>query len=70
MTTTTDLKSCCACGNYKEYRDGLCWGCHNAVENIEREFKHFGDDAEHFGDDAEDIGYGKVQQARAERERT
>lgn len=63
MTTTTDIKFCCACGNYKAYRDGLCWGCHNAVENIEREFKHF-------GDDAEDIGYGKVQQARAERERT
>ena len=59
MTTTTDLKFCCACGKYRAYRDGLCWGCHNAVENIEREFKHF-------GDDAEDIGYGKVQQARAE----
>lgn len=59
MTTTTEHKLCRSCGNYKAYRDGLCWGCHNAVENIEREFKHF-------GDDAEDIGYGKVQQARDE----
>lgn len=59
MTNATDLVSCRRCGNYKAYREGLCWGCHNAVKNIEREFKHF-------GDDAEDIGYGKVQQARAE----
>ena len=58
MTTTTDLKFCCACGKYRAYRDGMCWGCHAEYRRHESDF----------ADTAEDIGHGKVQQARAEHE--
>jgi hypothetical protein len=64
---------CHGCGEYKGYDDesGLCWRCHKdaerqlAAEAEERrqEFLLSQHDAA-----AEDIGYGKVQQARAERE--
>ena len=56
MTTTTDLKFCCACGKYRAYRDGMCWGCHAEYRRNESDF----------ADTAEDRGYGKVQQARDE----
>lgn len=61
MTTTTEFKTCRACGKYKAYKNGLCWGCHAEYERHEKDFSAF-------GDDAEDIGYGKVQQSRAEKD--
>jgi len=60
MTTTTETKFCCACGKYKAYLEGMCWGCHAEYKRHEKDFSAF-------GDAAEDIGYGKVQQDRAER---
>ena len=38
MTTTTNLKFCCACGKYKAYRDGMCWGCHAEYRRHESDF--------------------------------
>ena len=39
MTAATDNQAarCVACGKYKAYRQGLCWGCHNAVERFASE---------------------------------
>ncbi len=59
MTTATEYRLCSCCKKYKAYKSGLCWGCHNEVANIEREFSHFGD---------EDIGHGRVQQERIEKD--
>ena len=111
MAATTETKFCSACGKYKSYRDGMCWGFHAEVERLEREYRSAdGSDADecegcgeigifdeetrlcrHCHKDSErklaaeveerrqeflaerheahleDIGYGKVQQARAEK---
>lgn len=29
---------CCACGKYKAYRDGMCWGRHAAYERHAKDF--------------------------------
>lgn len=52
---------CHACGQFHVFRDELCLECHNEVERIGREFSHF-------GDDAEDIGHGRLQQERIEKD--
>lgn len=44
MTATTDCAAfCVACGKYKAYRDGLCWGYRAEVERLQREFDHMPD---------------------------
>ena len=72
-TVTTDEDACVDCGEDKIHDEetGLCYRCHKLerrklaaeVEERRQEFL-----AEQHEAHLEDIGYGKVQQARAERE--
>ena len=72
-TVTTDEDACVDCGEDKIHDEetGLCYRCHKferrklaaEVEERRQEFL-----AEQHEAHLEDIGYGKVQQARAERE--
>ncbi len=57
------LDDCEACEEYHVYRNGLCWRCENEYRKHELDFMK-----SDFADTAEDIGYGKVQQDRIEKD--
>lgn len=40
MTATSEHRVCRCCGKYKAYIDGLCCGCHNAVEHHARDYRN------------------------------
>lgn len=40
MTATSEHRVCRCCEKYKAYIDGLCWGCHEAVEHHAHDYRN------------------------------